>query len=275
MKKPKSFHNISCLWQKAYVTNFGNKNFHIVLENNNVFRFRIFSNSPNYLYRCMEHIFYTYRSFPFFRQGPFCVLRILLFREKNKCANGISRDIVSCIYFCKDSDCTWFCSVLNYEVEKCPFSLFHYYSLAGVEGCAWPRGIMNVCVDRGNWALSIEKHEWTANSGLHLRAGVQCLRHRWRRTSTVSAMPRLGRPGNLRDPSVAELFYTEDPERSYVDLREIGHGSFGAVYCVLPPTPSPTNTLSHVQSRAYTLIRIIQQAQLLESGAGLVWMLWG
>ncbi|MCL4123307.1 UNVERIFIED_CONTAM: hypothetical protein GTU68_048499, partial [Idotea baltica] len=38
------------------------------------------------------------------------------------------------------------------------------------------------------------------------------------------------RPGSLRNPDVAELFEHEDPERLFDDLREIGHGSFGAVY---------------------------------------------
>ncbi|TRY74183.1 hypothetical protein DNTS_004352, partial [Danionella cerebrum] len=32
------------------------------------------------------------------------------------------------------------------------------------------------------------------------------------------------------DPEVAELFFKEDPEKLFTDLREIGHGSFGAVY---------------------------------------------
>ncbi|XP_052799802.1 serine/threonine-protein kinase TAO1-like isoform X2 [Mya arenaria] len=38
------------------------------------------------------------------------------------------------------------------------------------------------------------------------------------------------KPGNIRDPEVAGLFSTEDPEKMFEDLREIGHGSFGAVY---------------------------------------------
>ncbi|XP_048476924.1 serine/threonine-protein kinase TAO2-like isoform X2 [Rhincodon typus] len=38
------------------------------------------------------------------------------------------------------------------------------------------------------------------------------------------------RAGSLKDPEVAELFYKDDPEKLFVDLREIGHGSFGAVY---------------------------------------------
>ncbi|MED6245170.1 Serine/threonine-protein kinase TAO1 [Ataeniobius toweri] len=43
-------------------------------------------------------------------------------------------------------------------------------------------------------------------------------------------MPSSGRAGSLKDPDVAELFFKEDPEKLFSDLREIGHGSFGAVY---------------------------------------------
>lgn len=43
-------------------------------------------------------------------------------------------------------------------------------------------------------------------------------------------MPSLPRPGSLKDPEIAELFDKEDPEKIFIDLREIGHGSFGAVY---------------------------------------------
>ncbi|OQR66107.1 serine/threonine-protein kinase TAO1-like [Tropilaelaps mercedesae] len=39
-----------------------------------------------------------------------------------------------------------------------------------------------------------------------------------------------GKPGSLKDPQVAELFDRQDPDKVFVDLREIGHGSFGAVY---------------------------------------------
>ncbi|KAL5016280.1 hypothetical protein ScPMuIL_005869 [Solemya velum] len=38
------------------------------------------------------------------------------------------------------------------------------------------------------------------------------------------------KPGSLKDPEVAALFSTDDPEKIFTDLREIGHGSFGAVY---------------------------------------------
>ncbi|XP_023646970.1 serine/threonine-protein kinase TAO2 isoform X2 [Paramormyrops kingsleyae] len=43
-------------------------------------------------------------------------------------------------------------------------------------------------------------------------------------------MPSSARAGSLKDPEVAELFYRDDPEKLFSDLREIGHGSFGAVY---------------------------------------------
>lgn len=43
-------------------------------------------------------------------------------------------------------------------------------------------------------------------------------------------MPASVRAGSLKDPEVADLFYKDDPEKHFSDLREIGHGSFGAVY---------------------------------------------
>lgn len=36
----------------------------------------------------------------------------------------------------------------------------------------------------------------------------------------------------MKDPEIADLFFKEDPEKLFTDLREIGHGSFGAVYFV-------------------------------------------
>lgn len=46
------------------------------------------------------------------------------------------------------------------------------------------------------------------------------------------SMPSTSRAGNLKDPEIAELFFKDDPEKLFTDLREIGHGSFGAVYFV-------------------------------------------
>lgn len=43
-------------------------------------------------------------------------------------------------------------------------------------------------------------------------------------------MAPVPRPGSLKEPEIAELFYKNDPEKIFEDLREIGHGSFGAVY---------------------------------------------
>ena len=49
-------------------------------------------------------------------------------------------------------------------------------------------------------------------------------------------MPSYPKAGSLKDPGVAELFSTDDPEKVFEDLREIGHGSFGAVYYVSTET---------------------------------------
>lgn len=43
-------------------------------------------------------------------------------------------------------------------------------------------------------------------------------------------MPSLPKPGSLKDPETAALFSLDDPEKVFTELREIGHGSFGAVY---------------------------------------------
>ena len=45
-------------------------------------------------------------------------------------------------------------------------------------------------------------------------------------------MPYLPKAGSLKDPEVEKLFCKDDPEKLFTDLREIGHGSFGAVYYV-------------------------------------------
>ena len=50
--------------------------------------------------------------------------------------------------------------------------------------------------------------------------------------SRRAVMPSLPKAGSLKDPDIAVLFSTEDPEKIFSDLREIGHGSFGAVYYV-------------------------------------------
>lgn len=42
----------------------------------------------------------------------------------------------------------------------------------------------------------------------------------------------LAKGGLFRNPEYAGLFDEQDPEKLFADLREIGHGSFGAVYYV-------------------------------------------
>uniref|UniRef100_A0A7I4YEX0 non-specific serine/threonine protein kinase n=1 Tax=Haemonchus contortus TaxID=6289 RepID=A0A7I4YEX0_HAECO len=48
------------------------------------------------------------------------------------------------------------------------------------------------------------------------------------------------KPGVIKDPAVAALFSHKDPESRYDDLREIGHGSFGAVYFAFDKETSST-----------------------------------
>ncbi|KAK6060157.1 kinase domain protein [Cooperia oncophora] len=48
------------------------------------------------------------------------------------------------------------------------------------------------------------------------------------------------KPGVIKDPAVAALFSHKDPESRYDDLREIGHGSFGAVYFAFDKETSAT-----------------------------------
>ncbi|XP_045516518.1 serine/threonine-protein kinase Tao isoform X2 [Pieris brassicae] len=50
------------------------------------------------------------------------------------------------------------------------------------------------------------------------------------RTEPTCPEIKMPRPGSLKDPDIAELFSRHDPEKIFEDLREIGHGSFGAVY---------------------------------------------
>ncbi|XP_019618163.1 PREDICTED: serine/threonine-protein kinase TAO1-like isoform X2 [Branchiostoma belcheri] len=45
-----------------------------------------------------------------------------------------------------------------------------------------------------------------------------------------SSKPLMKRHSKHADPEVAALFAQDDPETIFTDLREIGHGSFGAVY---------------------------------------------
>ncbi|XP_029415136.1 serine/threonine-protein kinase TAO3 [Nannospalax galili] len=57
------------------------------------------------------------------------------------------------------------------------------------------------------------------------------------------------RKGALRDPEVADLFYKDDPEELFIDLHEIGHGSFGAVYFA---TNAHTNEVVAVKKMSYS-----------------------
>lgn len=45
-------------------------------------------------------------------------------------------------------------------------------------------------------------------------------------------MPTTKIPNNNKNMDGDAIFSKEDPEKIFIDLREIGHGSFGAVYFV-------------------------------------------
>lgn len=62
-------------------------------------------------------------------------------------------------------------------------------------------------------------------------------------------MAPVPKPGSLKDPEIADLFFKHDPEKIFEDLREIGHGSFGAVYyakCLL------TKEIVAIKKMSYT-----------------------
>lgn len=45
--------------------------------------------------------------------------------------------------------------------------------------------------------------------------------------------PRSAKEIPINDIECGNLFSKDDPEKLFVDLREIGHGNFGAVYYVI------------------------------------------
>ncbi|VFV35374.1 serine threonine-protein kinase [Lynx pardinus] len=55
--------------------------------------------------------------------------------------------------------------------------------------------------------------------------------------------------GVPKDPGIADLFYKDDPEELFIDLHEIGHGSFGAVYFA---TNAHTNEVVAVKKMSYS-----------------------
>ncbi|CAG9534831.1 unnamed protein product [Cercopithifilaria johnstoni] len=59
----------------------------------------------------------------------------------------------------------------------------------------------------------------------------------------------IGKPGSLKDPVVASLFSVKDPEQRFEDLREIGHGSFGAVFFA---QDLETNTTVAIKKMAFS-----------------------
>ena len=78
-------------------------------------------------------------------------------------------------------------------------------------------------------ASSVELNIQDANYQYQQQQGLNTLCIKLTITNSPT-MPTAPRPGSLKDPEVSELFEREDPDKIFDDLREIGHGSFGAVY---------------------------------------------
>lgn len=57
------------------------------------------------------------------------------------------------------------------------------------------------------------------------------------------------RKGVPKDSEIADLFYKDDPEELFIDLHEIGHGSFGAVYFA---TNAHTNEVVAIKKMSYS-----------------------
>ncbi len=73
---------------------------------------------------------------------------------------------------------------------------------------------------------------WAIGGGFQVAVADPDSSWRQRHCPPLPIMPNCSRAGSLKDPEIADLFFKEDPEKLFADLREIGHGSFGAVYFV-------------------------------------------
>lgn len=73
---------------------------------------------------------------------------------------------------------------------------------------------------------------WAIGGGFQVAVADPDSSWRQRHCPPLPIMPNSSRAGSLKDPEIADLFFKEDPEKLFADLREIGHGSFGAVYFV-------------------------------------------
>lgn len=77
---------------------------------------------------------------------------------------------------------------------------------------------------------------------------------------------------SITDPETRELFCEDDPEKHFTDLREIGHGSFGAVYYVRKsPIDSPSDVLNaslvcFLQARHYQTGEVVAIKKMSFSG---------
>ncbi|GMT21143.1 hypothetical protein PFISCL1PPCAC_12440, partial [Pristionchus fissidentatus] len=77
------------------------------------------------------------------------------------------------------------------------------------------------------------------------------------------------KPGQIKDPKIAALFSTKDPELRFDDLKEIGHGSFGAVFYAFDKERGETVAIKKMsysgKQAAEKWVDVIKEVQFLTS----------
>ncbi|GMR44216.1 hypothetical protein PMAYCL1PPCAC_14411 [Pristionchus mayeri] len=77
------------------------------------------------------------------------------------------------------------------------------------------------------------------------------------------------KPGQIKDPKIAALFSTKDPESRFDDLKEIGHGSFGAVFYAFDKERGETVAIKKMsysgKQAAEKWVDVIKEVQFLTS----------
>ncbi|GMS90949.1 hypothetical protein PENTCL1PPCAC_13124 [Pristionchus entomophagus] len=77
------------------------------------------------------------------------------------------------------------------------------------------------------------------------------------------------KPGQIKDPKIAALFSTKDPDARFDDLKEIGHGSFGAVFYAFDKERGETVAIKKMsysgKQAAEKWVDVIKEVQFLTS----------
>ncbi|KAF8357822.1 kin-18 [Pristionchus pacificus] len=89
------------------------------------------------------------------------------------------------------------------------------------------------------------------------------------RDGSMGPPPQGLKPGQIKDPKIAALFSTKDPDARFDDLKEIGHGSFGAVFYAFDKERGETVAIKKMsysgKQAAEKWIDVIKEVQFLTS----------